>query len=146
MHIFTTIADMKNIRHDGAHQFKCAQCGEIHPLGSPGGFSTGYGYYHDAEPQVPICYKCCGEEDARDMRATGKGFMYLSKNDAGKWECTNWPGTLRIPVLNVKHSFHNFAGRNGRADFWFIFDGSVWHGVNIGHGQNARVRRTKERV
>ena len=113
MHIFTTIADMKNIRHDGTHQFRCAQC---------------------------------GENDARDMRATGKGFMYLSKNDAGKWECTNWPGTLRIPVLNVKHSFHNFAGRNGRADFWFIFDGSVWHGVNIGHGQNARVRRTKERV
>lgn len=102
---------------------------------------TGYGLTDQDEK---VCYACCGELDRENMRATGRATLYLSK-DADGWRVGNWPGTLRIPVYRVQSSWHNFAGNNGRRDFWFTVDGDTWHGVNIGDSQIAHCRRVQER-
>ncbi len=103
-------------------------------------FTTGYGVTLDNEKH---CFQCCAEIDAEELEKSGKGFFYLSKNLDGSWKVTNWPGTFKVPVQNIRISDHNFAGRNGRRDVWFNWHGSRWHGVNIGDNQIVRVKRIK---
>jgi hypothetical protein len=101
---------------------------------SPGDAGTGYGTMPSGEI---ICYGCCADEDRKGMRETGKAVLYLTDH-----EVTNWPGTLRFPVLERRRSYHNMAGRNGRTDVWFKDEqGNRWHGVNIGDSQVLRCRR-----
>lgn len=127
--------------------FDCARCGEPKPIQKNGG--TGYANTDDGR----VCYDCCAIRDKQTMVETNKIALYLTlvKDDPLNpqshvhWEVTNWPGTLRFKV-RVRQSDHNFAGKNGRCDAWFIFDGSVWHGVNIGDNQICRCKRTKEKA
>ena len=111
-------------------------CGHI---AKSSGISTGYGTDKDNKK---ICFKCCGKNDRKELIETGKSFGYLVKKGNG-WYFTNWPGSFEIRVLSTRQSHHNFAGRNGRTDFWLFFEGHNYHGVNIGDNQCARLKRTK---
>lgn len=123
---------------------KCARCGnEFRPRhfydnGNP--MDTGYGT--NPEDNRRYCFECCGLLDLEHMRKDGKYDLYLSQNaPKGAWVITNWPGTLRIQPAWVSYGHHNIAG--SRLDAWFILDGYVWHGVNIGDNQVLRCKRTK---
>lgn len=136
---------------------KCSRCRvEIPPLhivtillgpASYGVDSRGHKY----------CYLCCAHRDIQNMKKVRRISLYLTVVDklqtssrtavVGKGtgcEVTNWPGTLRFPVESYSISRHNI-GRT-RVDFWFNFEGYVWHGVNIGDGQLSHCRRTKRKV
>ena len=113
--------------------FRCSCCGEIKPFPFSGG-GTGYALNHQNEF---VCYECCGKNDAEQLKADRKGHLYFCGD-----KVSNWPGTLSFPVHHRSYSFHNFAGRNGRCDFWFTAFGANWHGVCIGkHNQLSRVRQ-----
>lgn len=100
------------------------------------GFSTGYGVDKDNKK---ICFACCGEGDKDTLIKTGKLSGYFN----GK-EFLNWPGTFRISVSYIRKSWHNFAGKDGRTDFWLFYNGQKYHGVQIGHNNDcATIRRTK---
>ena len=114
-------------------------CGHV---AKPDGISTGYGVERDTGKK--ICNECCGILDKEYLLANGKLSGYFSKNKDGKWEFSNWPGTFRIPAHYAKKSNHNFAGRNGRTDFWCTFEGDLYHGVQIGHlNECATIRKIK---
>ena len=112
-----------------------ADCGHEIPALSPG-HSCGTGYGCDAEGRT-FCYECCAAQDRRQMAETGRAVLYLSGR-----ELTNWPGSLRIPVDEIRHGRHNIAG--SRTDCWFRFGGRRWHGVQYGEfTQLAHCRRLK---
>lgn len=132
----------------------CSVCGKHCKKQTP--FGTGYATDEDGGR---ICYSCCADLDRSYMVDNGKhDGLYLVHNRDHKapavgmcgsggapYYVTNWPGTLKFAVYGVRKSWHNFAGHNGRRDFWFYGpDGFVWHGVNIGDNDLARCRRTKE--
>ena len=97
-------------------------------------FTTGYGI--DANNRH-VCFECCGKRDAQTMREKGKYMLYYS---SGK--ITNWPGTLSFTPYFSRESQHNIGGK--RIDFWFMFEGRVWHGYQIGRwNEIAHVRQTK---
>jgi hypothetical protein len=98
--------------------------------------STGYGINNKGEK---ICFACCGEQDKKTLLESGKLSGYYS---GGYF--TNWPGTLKVKIYYSRDSWHNFAGRNGRTDFWFTLEGKRFHGVHIGHNNEcANVRKVK---
>ena len=121
------------------HKFTCTACGENKTHTDP--HTTGYGQDKDGNK---VCFACCGLQDMQSMRDTGKGDGYLVRNDDGTHKFTNWPGTLSLSVYGIRKSFHNFAGRDGRTDFYFMFEGKEWHGVNIGDQQFSRVHVLKK--
>jgi hypothetical protein len=123
----------------------CLMCKkEIVSLTGDGG--TGYGMDKQGNK---ICYSCCAEVDRQTMRSQGKISLYLVKtekkspvsNGSPFWmpEITNWPGTLRIPVLDVRTGRHNLAGK--RYDVHFIFEEKKWHGVT--YGDNTQICHCK---
>lgn len=150
MKTFRTYKELQNAMDSGEFLFKpeygpasfvCSCCGEDKPINTEGkGVTTGYALDNI---ENFICYECAGKEDERIMRETGKHYGYLVRRDDG-YHFTNWPGTLDIEVYSVSHSWHNFAGKNGRRDFWFMFNGKEWHGINIGYGDCATVRALKK--
>ena len=94
-----------------------------------------------------VCFQCCGILDQIEMNTKGKIYLYLTEesNERGikKYTVGNWTGSLEIPVYYLKKGKHNW-GIN-RYDFWFIFNGHVWHGVNYGENTlSALCKRTKE--
>lgn len=108
--------------------FKCSHCYLTKEVNKSGG--TGYGI--DTKTDEKICYDCIGKHDLADLtNATpGQKFtFYLSKNSAGQWEVTNWPGTFRQPVT-VRKGNHNIA-RN-RYDTSFVVANKRFHGVTFG--------------
>lgn len=125
--------------------FYCSQCKEEKPRQTIGG--TGYAIKGNGHK---ICYQCCAIIDRQEMIEEGKIVLYHMPADGSKpWnhgKITNWPGTLSFPVSGSSKSFHNFAGKDGRTDFWFKGpDGHIWHGYQIGHyNQIAHCKRTKE--
>jgi hypothetical protein len=67
--------------------------------------ATGCGAGYGTDGKEKYCYACCGEADRADMIATGCATMYLTGSPDGTpkiQEVTNWPGTLRFPVLYSK--------------------------------------------
>lgn len=127
------------IRTGNVTTFTCSVCGltKMHESS----FTTGYG--RDPETDAIVCYDCCAVQDRKSMDETGRATLYLHKNDAGKWELTNWPGTLRYPA-RVSKGFHNIA--RTRYDAWFTDHlGKKWHGVNIGeYSEICHCKRLKE--
>lgn len=122
---FPTIGDL----------FQCCDCGAC-KVYRPDGIGTGYAR---VDGRQLVCYECCARRDEKEMRETGRIVLYFSGD-----KVTNWPGTLQLPVYGVRHSWHNFAGRNGRTDFYFRAFGREWHGVNIGRdNQIARCKAMK---
>jgi len=120
--------------------FTCMDCRESIAL--PDYLATGgAGYAIDVATGGRVCYPCCGKNDERNMRETGKGVLYLVARD-GKYVLTNWPATLTIPVDGMSTSSHNIA--RTRTDVWFTFDGAQWHGTQYGDmSQICRVQRNK---
>lgn len=143
--ILETGTQSRDTRHVAGVMFRCCDCGECKPIQTR---SAGTGYAVDTTTDKLICYACAGKRDAVAMERDGKAVLYLSHNHTGKnpsapYTVGNWCGTLSFPVYGVRSSFHNFAGRDGRRDFWFTAFGREWHGVNIGDSQIARVRALK---
>lgn len=100
------------------------------------GFTTGFG--RDKENKT-ICFACCGENDKRQLRETGKLSGYFSGG-----HFTNWPGSFKLHVYSVRKSWHNFAGKDGRTDFWGMFEGKEFHGVQIGHFNECATIKIKK--
>lgn len=128
----------------------CARCSAQIPAPAPSAITPGYGINVEGQK---ICYSCCAELDREFMRANGKITLYLtgvmpkirrgySVNPA--WRITNWPGSLHFTPLGnrVKIGAHNMGV--DRYDVWFVFEGWVWHGVNIGnYSELLHCKRTK---
>ena len=118
--------------------FLCSRCGETKQNNET--FTTGYGV--DNSGNI-VCYECCAKQDVETLENTGKLHGYFTKKD-GKNFFTNWPASLSIPVFYTRKSWHNFAGRDGRTDFWLTYNGKNYHGVQIGHNNEcATIRKTK---
>lgn len=145
----------------GPRPTHCHQCGRALPAPTDS-CGTGYGskdeeralYPHANAPTLrkdevivrakAICYPCCGENEARNMRETGRAMLYLTHEDGEPrvYYASNWPGSLKIRISGaVRHSHNNFGAQ--RVDVWFTFDGARWHGVNLGDNQILRCRRLK---
>jgi len=115
-------------------------CG--HPESPHSDITRGYGI--DLQGRK-ICYGCCAENDRAQMRKTGKACLYLTRNKVGAHELSNWPGSLKIPVLFVRKGRHNIA--KVRYDFEFRFEGLRWIGTVYGDNtQIAHCRRLKGQV
>jgi len=72
----------------------------------------------------------------------GKGTFYHFRKD-GYHFVGMWAGEEPRFPATVRFSHHNFAGKNGRRDFWFTINGQKWHGVNIGDNDIVRAKRLK---
>lgn len=126
-------------------KFTCHICHESKQETSNGG--TGYA---TNKAGSKICYACCAGVDIQEMKDEGKIILYLTKgpeNKHAEYSVTNWPGTLRFPVILISSSWQNFAGMAGRNDFWFKvpLDPYIWHGYQIGDNDIAHCRRTKKK-
>ena len=108
-------------------------CGHVESEHNP--ITRGYGIDNDGNKH---CYDCCLAIEVAAMRRDKKAILYLIDNN----RVTNWIGNLSIKIGTIKKSSHNIA-RN-RYDFWFVFDGHVWHGVQYGaNTQIAHCKQTK---
>lgn len=160
--VLTTQDELRNVKHEDGVLFQCGQCKRILPVQTSGG--PGYGYAeHDNPAQPPICYSCCGENEKRDMIATGRATLYLSfpSNCVGRdsrgnrtWNYTlikqlgyigNWPATLKLSIKTVWHTYGSGFGR--RYDVYHVRfvgpDGKEWYGRNAGDSQICRCHRLK---
>ena len=113
---------------------KCAECKK--EIVKPPNCSTGYGTNKSGKK---ICYTCCAVIDKEQMRHDGKIVLYLVKHN-DKYEITNWPGSLVIPVSYMRIGRHNIAGK--RYDVWFWFEEQLWHGVS--YGDNTQICYCKQ--
>lgn len=143
-HILRTGTDAKDTPHVAGVYFLCHDCGRVLPVQTEAG--TGYARFSEGDHLV--CYDCMAIRDRADMESTGRAVLYLSEggtkaNPLAPFHVGNFPGTLEFPVYGVTKSFHNFAGVDGRRDFYFRAFGREWHGVNIGDNQIARCKVLK---
>ena len=115
-------------------KFIC-DCG--HPAGDSE-ISTGYGRDNNGKT---FCYECCAEMDREYLRKNGVLSGYFTTDKDGKNWFSNWPGSFKLPVNDTLKSWHNFAGKNGRTDFWLWFEGKRYHGVQIGHNNECATIR-----
>lgn len=136
--------------------FICHDCRQERPVTFDGG--TGYGL---DESGNQVCYECCGVRDRQYMETHDRILLYLVKRpDAplrtermgskvweylhpADWEVTNWPGTLRFPVVDITKGRHNLAGV--RYNVYFNDHlGRPWYGVQYGDmTQVVHCRRVK---
>jgi len=123
-------------------------CG--HPPTTTEGPGTGYGSWLNEETgeREKHCYACCAETERNWMLVKGKTILYLTQNDDGAWEVTDWPGKLRFPVIAHWKGKHNWAGV--RYDVWFNgpdeYGGYTarWWGVQYGDNtQLCHCKRTR---
>lgn len=90
------------------------------------------------------------------MRKQGRATLYLMHVPSEKrcwsdsegthyveWQAGTWASKFdeRFPCYNVRKSRNNFGAE--RIDVDFNFDGSRWHGVNVGDNEILRVKRCK---
>jgi len=113
----------------------CTTCGKDC---IPDGISTGYAIMEDKK----ICYTCAGKMDENELRTTGKLIGYLTESNCPIF--CNWPGTFKVQAKYYKRSKNNFGA--WRTDFWFIWEGRNYWGVNIGDNQIARVKLIKKAI
>lgn len=126
------------------------QTGYIFNFQAHGAFAPD-GKVADAMPQEDIDAhnRKLAAQEVEEMKQTGRAVLYLHKRKDSigtpgqTWEVGTWEGSFRVPVYYSQSSWHNMAGKDGRLDVWFTFDGSRWHGVNIGDNDIVRCRRTK---
>lgn len=122
------------------HHFHCDICGKDKT--HEDNLTTGYGT--DRKTGQVVCFDCCGQQDAETLRTTGTLHGYFSKGKDGQWYFTNWPGTFKLAARHIRHSWHNFAGKDGRTDFNVTFEGVEYYGKQIGHwNQCATIKRYK---
>ena len=122
--------------------FTCIDCQHTLPAHPSGG--TGYAFSGETER---VCYACVAKRDAQTMSQDGHSNrlpLYLSKQD-GRWTVTNWPGTLRFPVLHCTTGHHNIARTQTTVRF-VAPDGHWWSGRQYGDNTTiVHCRRTKQR-
>ena len=95
-----------------------------------------------SKAQIAEHNRLLGEMELQMLQERGRGMAYLTERD-GKARVSLWAGTVLAEYVHVQKSWHNFAGRDGRRDVWFYWEGAQWHGVNVGDNQILRVRRNK---
>ncbi len=117
-------------------------CGYIMQFQGHGAFSPD-GKVEFTKEQTDAHNALLGQAEWEGMLKHGKGLLYLTHEEVGGW-VSNWVGTHKVKAYHIRASFHNFAGRNGRRDVYFMLDGSRWHGVNVGDSQICRVKRCKK--
>lgn len=107
-------------------------------------FSTGYGIWggRNGEPEQLYCHPHGAERIRKEMHDTGKGTLYLTKDDQQEWLITDWPGEIKIKPTAVSRGRHNIG--KDRYDAWFKLDDEKWYGVNIGDNQILRCKRLKQ--
>lgn len=116
--------------------FTCTTCRRELERQTTGG--TGYGVDKDGAKH---CYQCCALAEFDSMVETGKGMLYLGVDTVH-----DWAGHLAFKTLGRRYSRHGGGFGSQRTDFWFTGpDGALWHGINRGDMDLARVRRTKSR-
>jgi hypothetical protein len=121
------------------HSFVCSRCHEEKEVQTTLGIRYGFD-----DSGKKICYACCGEVDKEWMRENGRITLYLTIAEKKRFKTvSNWPGTLLIPVESSSEGNHNIAGR--RMDVWFLFEGTVWWGVNIGDSQLLHCKKTNRK-
>ena len=81
---------------------------------------------------------------------TGKAIFYLHYtlkecDLKSEYIVGTWDGTYKFPCIEVKTSWRNFAGKDGRLDLWFKIKDQCWHGVNIGNNDIVYAKRIKSR-
>lgn len=115
----------------------CDRCGK--DIQVPKGSTTpGYGTTPEGEIH---CFACCGDIDRETMRTQDRITLYLVKAD-GRWQVTNWPGTLKIPA-QVTEGRHNWA--RVQCSIKFQFEGQTWFGRQVGdHSQIAHCRKARK--
>lgn len=95
------------------------------------------------QDEVDTHNRLLGEAELAAIKKHGRGIMYLTRQPHGSYHVATWTGQGRTLCHNVRRSWHNMAGKDGRTDVDFTLDGSRWHGVNIGDNQICRVKRCK---
>jgi len=98
------------------------------------------------QEEIATHNRLLAEAEMEALKKNGRGILYLTcvKTDCDQhYDVHDWMGNIVYRNASISKSFHNFCGRNGRTDVWFTFDGSRWHGVNIGDNQILRVKRLK---
>lgn len=134
---------------------KCYKCHASFPV-IPPNFTgpSGYGVVQQKNRRRYVCYDCCSKTDMAYMRKHGKNTLYFSYSSpcnnpqfthsgtnmtASDYLVSNWPGGINIRPTRVRRGKHNIARE--RWDVWFTFEGTEWHGVNIGDNQILRCKR-----
>lgn len=84
------------------------------------------GYAKDGNGQY-VCYSCAAWLDVIAMRDGKDPGLYLSR-DANGVRVKNWPGTLDMPVTNLRRGLHNMTGTKSTVHF-IGPNGSVWTGT-----------------
>lgn len=120
---------------------QCFKCNQIIPPPAPESLTLGYANYQGQK----ICYPCCAEIDKGVLRETGRLRGYLHRNEENKYEFINFPGSLRIPIKWYKISTARINGTKlRRTDFWGVFEGREFHGVQLmNNGTLATIKMKK---
>jgi len=118
--------------------------------GSPIGYIfnfTGHGAFAPtgkvgelSQPEIDAHNHALAELEVEAMKASGRAVLYR-RTIGARIHVGTWEGSTNFPVTCCRESRHNIAGT--REDVWFNFDGSRWHGVNIGDNDICRVHRCK---
>jgi hypothetical protein len=120
-------------------KFKCDRCQQTKVNTDPN--TTGFAVNNKDEK---ICYECCGEVDAFELKILKPKQKYVLYLDREKKTLSNWPGTFVIQLESIKIGKHNFAGK--RYDAWFRYAGFDYHMVQIGDNtQIAHITKTKDK-
>jgi hypothetical protein len=118
-----------------AHTFTCDHCKRTKTVYS--NITTGHAIGCNGEK---VCYYCAARQELKEMHATGKTCLYLSKDADGQDVVTNWPNSLVLRVFGMTKGRHNIAGT--RYDVWFFDDEkNLWHGVQ--YGENTQICHCK---
>lgn len=89
--------------------------------------------------------------EVQAMKETGRAVLYLwhTKPEGAQFSYPSHVGTWASASqerfsITYRKSRNNWGAQ--RTDVWFNFDGSVWHGVNLGDNDIVRVRRTQSKI
>jgi len=123
-------------------------CG--HPK-STSKISTGYATDKDGKT---LCYDCCAKNDKIWMDCGNHQVLYLVESKGNYqntkyYEATNWPGTLRIHVSDIKRKF-KFSPKGfpiDRITVYFTLNNRKWSGTvgNFSTGSCFVARPLKEK-
>lgn len=129
--------------------------GYIFNFAGHGAFSPD-GKVEATQEQIDTHNRLLGEMELQAMRQHGRAVLYITHVPENKrcwcdaegthyveYQAGTWASKSeeRFPCYNVRKSRNNFGAQ--RTDVDFSFDGSRWHGVNIGDNQILRVKRCK---
>lgn len=92
------------------------------------------------QAEIDTHNRLLAQAELEAMKRNGRAVLYR-RTIEGRIHVGTWEGSKNFPVTCCRQGRHNMAGE--RMDVWFNFDGSRWHGVNIGDNDICRVKRLK---